>query len=293
MSAPQHRLPGSPRYYRLARARKVKLLMTAQGRRRALAEDRRADADVGGAAGDRRLEVGAHAHGEAGEPVARGEVGAAARSAAAGRRRPAGSPSARRPAGRRGRGRRRGSASSPSGSTPAFCGSRPVLTWTKSVGQAPRACTARGELAGEAVAVEAVDGVEEVERAGELVGLQRADEVQLDARGTPPGTAASGLRPPAPGSRRRPAGRRRAPRAPDRAAAPWRRRRASPRPAGRPAAASAAAMRARMSASGMAAPARGRTGKIAGRARARRKKKRRAEARLPLSPSRCGIRTPS
>ena len=60
-----------------------------------------------------------------------------------------------------GRGRRRGSASRPSGSTPAFCGSRPVLTWTKSVGQAPRACTAVGELAGEAVAVEAVDRVEE------------------------------------------------------------------------------------------------------------------------------------
>ena len=33
-------------------------------------------------------------------------------------------------------------ASRASGSTPAFCGSRPVLTWTKSVGQAPRACTA-------------------------------------------------------------------------------------------------------------------------------------------------------
>ena len=56
-----------------------------------------------------------------------------------------------------------------------------MLTWTKSVGQAPRACTAVGELRREAVAVEAVDRVEEAEGAGELVGLERADEVELDA----------------------------------------------------------------------------------------------------------------
>ena len=56
------------------------------------------------------------------------------------------------------------------------------MTWTKSVGQAPRACTAVGELAGEAVAVEAVDRLEERQRAGELVGLQRADEVQAEVR---------------------------------------------------------------------------------------------------------------
>ena len=37
-------------------------------------EDRRADADMGGAAGDRGLEVVAHAHRQAGEAVAAGEV---------------------------------------------------------------------------------------------------------------------------------------------------------------------------------------------------------------------------
>ena len=49
------------------------------------------------------------------------------------------------------------------------------------------------ELAGEAVAVEAVDGVEELERAGELVRLQRADEVELECRGS--GRGAAGQRP--------------------------------------------------------------------------------------------------
>ena len=48
------------------------------------AEDRRADADVGGAVGDRRLEVVAHAHREAGEAVAGRAGRAAARSAATG-----------------------------------------------------------------------------------------------------------------------------------------------------------------------------------------------------------------
>ncbi len=71
-------------------------------------------------------------------------------------------------------------ASRPSGSTPAFCGSRPVLTWTKSVGQAPLRLHRAGELLGEAGAVEAVDGVEQGERAIDLVGLQRTDEVQAD-----------------------------------------------------------------------------------------------------------------
>ena len=58
------------------------------------------------------------------------------------------------------------------------------MTWTNSVGQAPRACTAAGELSRQAVAVEAVDGLEEAERAGELVGLQRPDEVQARRRGS-------------------------------------------------------------------------------------------------------------
>ena len=75
-------------------------------------------------------------------------------------------------------------ASSPSGSTPAFCGSRPVLTWTKSVGQAPLRLHRAGELLGEAGAVEAVDGVEQRQRAVELVGLQRADEVQARRPGS-------------------------------------------------------------------------------------------------------------
>ena len=194
---------------------------TAASRR---AEERRADADVGGAVGDGGLEVVAHAHREAGEAVAGGERWRAARSAGRGRRRAGGSPSGRRPAGRRGRGRRRGSASRPSGSTPAFCGSRPVLTWTKSVGQRAAGLHRGGELAGEAVAVEAVDGGEELERAGELVGLQRADEVQCYVR-----EAGAELRPARLGLLHAvlaedALARRQHGRAPGRAAAAWRRR---------------------------------------------------------------------
>ena len=190
----------------------------------AVAEERRADADVGGAVGDGGLEVVAHAHREAGEAVAGGEVARGARSAGAGRRRRAGSPSGRRPAGRRCRGRRRGRRRGASGSTPAFCGSRPVLTWTKSVGQAPRACTAVASLRARLSRSRLwMASKSSSARASLLVcsGPTRCSSMP-GKRGAEGGPAC--LRPPARGSRRRRAGRRRAPPDPRRAAGPWRRR---------------------------------------------------------------------
>ena len=65
---------------------------------------------------------------------------------------------------------------------------------------------ARGQGAGQAVAVQGLDDVEQGHRFGGLVALQRTDQAQLEAarRGGRP----SGPAPPAPGSRRTPAGRR-------------------------------------------------------------------------------------
>ena len=69
-------------------------------------------------------------------------------------------------------------AAASSGAMPAFCGSSPVLTCTKSVGRRPCRAISLASAAGEPVAVERVDRVEERHRLARLVGLQRADQMQ-------------------------------------------------------------------------------------------------------------------
>ena len=119
--------------------------------------------------------------------------------------RPAGCTSARRSRGhgRRGSGRRR-RRSPPAGRRPSAA-SAPVLTWTSSRGGRPWRAHLPGERLGEPVAVDGVDRVEQRHRLARLVGLQRPDQVKLDARRRGPAEPATCPWPPAPGSRRRPA----------------------------------------------------------------------------------------
>ena len=74
---------------------------------------------------------------------------------------------------------RRDEASASGGRTPAFCGSAPVLTCTNSRGAAlPR--DFRRQSRGDRGPVEGVDDVEQRHRLARLVGLQRADQMQLE-----------------------------------------------------------------------------------------------------------------
>ena len=69
---------------------------------------------------------------------------------------------------------------------PAFCGSSPVLTWMNSCGLRSVLVDLGGKLAGQAHAVQGVDGVEQSTAALGLVGLQRPDHVQFHAGVTGP-----------------------------------------------------------------------------------------------------------
>ena len=93
----------------------------------ASSEDGRADAHMRRAHGDGGGEIGAHAHRQQLQPVAPGDLGQSARNAAPAPRRPAECTSGRKSSGRSCRGTRSRNASASSGSTPAFCGSAPVL----------------------------------------------------------------------------------------------------------------------------------------------------------------------
>ena len=84
---------------------------------------------------------------------------------------------------------------------------RPILTWTNTGSSPPRPRHLGPQHAGELVAVDRLDDVEQRHRLARLVGLQRPDEVQFDVRDTRPAAPATCPAPPAPGSRRRPAAR--------------------------------------------------------------------------------------
>ena len=101
-------------------------------------------------------------------------------------------------------------ASGSCGRTPAFCGSAPVLISTKRSGRRALPGDLLGQRLAQAVAVDRVDRVEQRDRILRLVRLQRADEMQFDAR-VPAAAAAISPSPPARGSRRTRAGRRRSP----------------------------------------------------------------------------------
>src|SRR4026208_346663 len=75
------------------------------------------------------------------------------------------------------------------GATPAFCGSSPALNWGKDRGPPARPPPPPPvppqplrESFGDPRPVNAVDGIEQLDRIARLVRLQRADEMQLDAR---------------------------------------------------------------------------------------------------------------
>ena len=121
------------------------------------------------------------------------------------------------------------------GAMPAFCGSSPILTWTKSRGVRPCLRDLLGQRGGDLLAVDRLDDVEQRHRLARLVGLQRPDQMQLDVGIVVPSAPAICPAPPAPGSRRTRAGRPRAPAGSRRPRRSWRRRPASPRPAARPA----------------------------------------------------------
>ena len=146
----------------------------------AVAEERRADADVGGAVGDGGLEVAAHAHGEAGEAVARRrgrqepEVGDGVGVGGRDRHEAEDGEVVGRAAG----GEERGEGV---GVDAGLLRLAAGVDLEEEGGAGAAGLHRLAELAGEAVAVEAVDGVEELEGAGELVRLQRADEVELGA----------------------------------------------------------------------------------------------------------------
>ena len=100
------------------------------------------------------------------------------------------------------------------------------------LGEQQRGAALPGDLARQRLAqrgpVDRMDGLEQRHRLLGLVGLQRPDQMQLGARDTAPSRPATSPSPPAPGSRRRPAGRPPAP-------ARWRRpRRSSTPPPGSP-----------------------------------------------------------
>ena len=120
----------------------------------------------------------------------------------------------------------RRNASASSGSTPAFCGSAPVLISTNSSGLPALPGDLLGQRLAQARPVDGVDGVEQRHRLLRLVGLQRPDQVQLDAGMPRLAAPAIWPWPPAPGSRRTRAGRPRSP-----ARSPRRRRSSTPRPA--------------------------------------------------------------
>ena len=73
-------------------------------------------------------------------------------------------------------------ASASAGQTPAFCGSSPVLTWTKQAGRRPWRAISLGQHAGELRPVDGLDHVEQRDHVLRLVGLERADQVQLEVR---------------------------------------------------------------------------------------------------------------
>ena len=129
--------------------------------------------------------------------------------------------------GRRGSASRNASASC--GSTPAFCASAPVLISTNSSGCAPLLVDLLGQRLAQARPVDRMDGVEQRHRLLGLVGLQRADQMQRDAGMLGHAAAAIWPWPPARGSRRTRAGRRRSP-----ARSPRRRRSSTPPPASPP-----------------------------------------------------------
>ena len=98
-----------------------------------------------GTGSDRRLEIAAHPHRQARKPIARGDVAQHAEMRGQGPHPPAGCTSGRRPADRpRAPSAIRASASA--GSTPAFCGSSPVLTCTKRSGHRPISCASRARV---------------------------------------------------------------------------------------------------------------------------------------------------
>ena len=146
------------------------------------AEDRRAHPHMGGAAGDRRGIVAAHAHAELRDAVAPGDVAPAGRNAGLGSSSAGGMhirPEISRPWISRHSFRK---ASAASGSIPAFCGSRPVFTCTKSLSGLACFCISAAIACGDLGPVHGVDGIEQLHGLRRLVGLEGADQVQFEVR---------------------------------------------------------------------------------------------------------------
>ena len=97
-------------------------------------KNRAADTHMRRAEGDRRLEIAAHAHAETFEVRSRARASPEMRSAPPVPRRSAECTSVHAIASFRSSRQKSTNAFASRGSTPAFCGSSPVLTWTKSCG---------------------------------------------------------------------------------------------------------------------------------------------------------------
>ena len=69
-----------------------------------------------------------------------------------------------------------------SGKTPAFCGSAPVLTWTRRRSRPALLRHLGGDRRGDLVAVDGVDRIEQRHGLRRLVGLERADQVEVEVR---------------------------------------------------------------------------------------------------------------
>ena len=143
------------------------------------AEDRRADADAGGAEGDGGLEVVAHAHGELRQAVSRGDLGQEREVRARGLtdRRDAHQPLGLKTVGLAAGG------DEGVGLGGGDAGLLRLLAGVDlDVGAQAKALFLHlvGQHAGELVAIQRLDDVEEGHRVGGLVGLQRADQAQLD-----------------------------------------------------------------------------------------------------------------
>ena len=106
---------------------------------------------------------------------------------------------------RRGSARRR--PRSRPGAMPAFCSSSPILTCTKQGSLRPARSHFCRQHAGEFLAIDGLDDVEQRHRLARLVGLQRPDQVQLDIGIALRAAPATCPWPPAPGFRRRRAAR--------------------------------------------------------------------------------------
>ena len=198
-----------------------------------------------GAELNRGGEIRAHAHRQQLQAVALARSWRSARNAVPALPPAAECTSARKSSGRICRGRRPGNASASCGSTPAFCGSAPVLISTNSSGCASLLGDLLGQRLAQARPIDRMNGVEQRHRLLRLVGLQRPDQMQLDAGDVSPSAAAIWPWPPARGFRRTRAGRRRSPARSRRRQTSSTPRPASPRTRSRPASRQARAISAR------------------------------------------------